>query len=522
MKIQSTFFKQKKKKQPNNKKVSSSSEDFSKNILLTTDENIKNLQNMYGNPSDLIIRKLEVGKNQSSCFIVYFEAMANTDLINGRIIRNIQFHSANELGIQLQQQDLLNELAIKLLSVSDIKKVSTLDDVSLAILSGDSALFVDGVDEALVIESKGFKGRSIEEPQSEGLIRGPREGFVENIRINMSLIRRNIRDPNLRVKSFKIGRRSKKDLAMMYLDGIAHPEIVTEIEKRIKSIDIDDVSETGIIEEFIQESILSPFPQIQPTERPDKASSAITEGRIAIVLDGTPFALIAPAVFANFLQSPEDYYERWISGSMIRTFRYLGAFISVFGPALYISLVSFHQGMIPSKLAFSIAASREGVPFPAIVEAFLMVITMELLQEAGARLPKPIGQTVGIVGGLVIGEAAVSAGIVSPIMVIAVAITAISTFSLPSYSFGVSLRILRFIFMFAAASFGFYGLVLAYIAVNIHLVNLSSFGVPYTVSFAPSFFNDWKDLVLRMPHTVMKKRPSYLAPGDKKRMKGKE
>ncbi|MFE8700144.1 spore germination protein [Cytobacillus sp. FJAT-54145] len=514
MRIKNSFFK---KKNSNHTPAPHETENFSLQLFTSVQENIENIQRMYGNPSDLVIRKLKIA--DISCCIIYIDGLVDSDLINSKIIKNIQFHQ-NTID-STQPNTLLKDLTLKLLSVGEIKKVDTLDDVSLPVLSGDSALFVDGVKDALIISSKGSDGRSVEEPQSESVIRGPREGFVENIRTNTALVRKHFRDPNVRVKSYKLGKRSKKDVAIMYIDGIVHPDIVEEVERRLKDVDLDDIPETGFIEEFIQDSIMSPFPQLQHTERPDRVSAAIVEGRVAIFLDGTPFVLLAPSVFMNFLQSPEDYYERWAIGSLIRGLRYLGAFISVFAPALYIALVSFHQGMIPSKLAFSIASTREGVPFPAIIEAFLMAITMELLREAGARLPKAIGQTVGIVGGLVIGEAAVSAGIVSPIMVIVIAITAIATFALPSYSFGVSLRMLRFAFMIAAASFGFYGIVLAYIAVNIHLVNLRSFGVPYTVPFAPSFYGDWKDLVVRSPHTVMKRRPTYLMPRDTIRKKGK-
>lgn len=267
----------------------------------------------------------------------------------------------------------------------------------------------------------------------------------------------------------------KKDLIVCYVEGIVHPDLVKEVKRRLSSIDIDEAPESGFIEQWIEGSFLSPFPQVLHTERPDKVAAALLGGRIAILLDGTPFVLMAPATMATHFQSPEDYYERWMIGTLLRILRYIGAFIATFLPALYIALVSYHPGMIPSKLAFSIAGTREGVPFPAVVEAFIMETTIELLREAGVRLPKPIGQTIGIVGGLVIGEAAVSAGIVSPIMVIVVALTAISSFALPSYTFAISIRILRFFVMLAAALFGLYGIIVFYIMINIHIVNLKSF-----------------------------------------------
>lgn len=368
------------------------------------------------------------------------------------------------------------------------------------------------------MDTVGGESRAIEEPRSEALIRGSKEGFIENIRTNTMMIRRYIADPNLRFSTYKVGRRSKKDLVVAYMDGIVNPDMVNEVKRRLETIDIDDAPESGYIEQWIEDSFLSPFPQVLNTERPDKASEALLKGKVVILLDRTPFVLIAPATFGSLLQSPEDYYWRWSLGTLVRLLRYLGAFISVFLPALYIALVSYHPGLVPSDLAFSIAASRDEVPFPPAVEALIMTATMELLREAGLRLPTAIGQTIGIVGGLVIGEAAVSAGIVSPIMVIVVALNAIASFALPSYSIAITFRILQFGLMAAAAVFGLYGIILCYIMINIHIVNLMSFGVPYSTPFAPSFMNDWKDLVLRAPIAMMKRRPVYMQTNDKKLM----
>ncbi|MGR6012934.1 spore germination protein [Bacillus paranthracis] len=231
----------------------------------------------------------------------------------------------------------------------------------------------------------------------------------------------------------------------------------------MQKIDIDSVLESGYIEQLIEDNYLSPFPQIQNTERPDRVISALMEGRVAILLDGTPFVLIAPVTFSMLLQSPEDYYERWLPGTLLRLLRFMTAFVSLFAPALYISFISFHPGLIPTKLAISIIGSREGVPFPALIEALIMEIAIEVLREAGLRLPKPIGPAMGIVGGLIIGQAAVGAGIVSPIMVIVVAVTAISSFTIPQYSVGITLRILRFVAMFCAAIFGLYGVILFFL-----------------------------------------------------------
>ncbi len=299
------------------------------------------------------------------------------------------------------------------------------------------------------------------------------------------------------ITQLRVGQRVTKELVIAYVEDIADEKLVQEVRERIERINLDDIQDTGYIEQFIEDNFLSPFPQVQSTERLNRVISAIMEGRVAIMLDGTPFVLTVLTTFNMLLQSPEDYYERWILGTLVRLLRYFAAFISTFGPSLYISFISFHQGLIPTKLALSIADTRVGVPFPSLIEVLIMEVALEILREAGLRLPKPIGQTIGIVGGLVIGEAAVQAGIVSPIMVIVVADTAISSFAIPQYNAGISLRVLRFIAMIFAAVFGLYGGVLFFLMLCSHLVKLKSFGVPYINPAAPYRPQDWKDYLVR-------------------------
>lgn len=498
--------------------------EFPFTIFASVQKNVENIQNIMHSPSDLITRIFTIGNTGHPCAVVCIDGLVDKDLINDKIIKSIQLQAA-ELGrpLPVSGEDLAKDLQNSILTSSEVSKVKTLDEVILAVLSGDTALFVEGTDEVFIIGGKGWASRGVEEPVTEAVVRGPRDGFTENLRTNSAHIRRHIRDPNLRMESFKMGRRSKKDLLLIYMDGIVHPDLVKEVRRRLQSFDLDEVPESGTIEQWIEDSFLSPFPQIQHTERPDKVAAGIVQGRVAVVLDGTPFALVMPLTFSSTLQSPEDHYERWLIGTLLRVLRYIAAFLATFMPALYVALVSFHPGMIPSKLAFSIAGTREGVPFPAVIEAIIMETTLELLREAGVRLPKPIGQTIGIVGGLVIGEAAVSAGIVSPVMVIVVAVTAISSFALPSYSSAIALRLMRFPIMLAASMFGLYGVILCYIMINIHITNLKSFGIPFSTPFAPNFLNDWKDLVLRAPLIMLKKRPQMLQAEDKVRMgKGRQ
>lgn len=512
-----------KRKQSITKNTNRQEDDFSIHLSTDLDENLVNLKKMLDNPLDLVIRQFNVGDSNNRCAIVYIDGLVNEDLIQNQIMKNVQLR-AKSIQLPDEKSKLFEVIYEEIVSATNTEKASTFDELSLALLDGDTIFYLDGVKEVLIADTKFWESRAIEEPVSETLIRGPRNGFVENIQTNMVQVRRQLRDPNLRFKKHYIGRRSKKLLVVTYVDGIINPKIVKEVNRRLKTIDMDDAPESGFIEQWIEDSFLSPFPQTTVTERPDKVSTALMEGKLAILLDGTPFVLILPATLGNTLVSPEDYYERWTIGTLLRGLRYLAAFTAIFLPALYVALVSYHPGMIPSKLAFSIAATREGVPFPPLLEALLMIVTMELLREAGARLPTTIGETIGIVGGLVIGDAAVQAGVVSPIMVIVVALNAIASFAIPEYGVAIAFRILLFIFLFAAAAFGLFGIILAYIMVNVHIVNLKSVGVPYSTPFAPSFLRDWRDLIFRAPIPMITRRPRYMQTEDDKSvdLEGKE
>jgi spore germination protein len=482
---------------------------FSNKITRNLDDNVQNMKQLLGDPGDLVVRELIIGGLEKRAAIIYISGITDEQLINNNILKTIQLNLK-----QIDSKHILDNIHKEVIAITDIQNSNNMDDISFAVLNGNTAFYLDGYETVLLMGTTGGETRSIEPPDSESLIRGPKDGFVENIATNMALIRRDIKDPNLRFKQHEVGKRSKQKLILCYVEGITNPDLVEEVNRRLETIDIDYISDSSYVEQWIEDSFLSPFPQLLDTERPDKVSYYLVQGKIAILVDGTPFALVTPTTIGDALHSMEDYTQRWISATLIRLLRYLSAFFALFLPALYIALVSFHPGMIPSTLAFSMAASREGVPFPAALEALLMGITFEILHEAGIRLPKIIGQTIGIVGGLVIGDAAVSAGIVSPIMVIVTALTAIASFSIPSYSVAIAFRTVRFAFMIAASFLGLYGIILVYIMVNIHIVNLKSLGVPYSTPFAPTFVKDWKNLVLRAPITKLTQRPTYLRPMD--------
>lgn len=299
------------------------------------------------------------------------------------------------------------------------------------------------------------KSRAITEPTSEALLRGPRLGFTEILSDNTAMLRLQGRTEQMEIKKYVVGNVIKRDLAIVYMKNIVNPELLQEVEQRIAKIDLDYIAESGYVEQLIEDDILSPFQQAQNTERPDRVMSALVEGRIALLLDGTPFALIVPVTFSMLLQSPEDYYERWMAGSLLRMLRFVAAFMSLIIPSMYISFISFHPGLIPTELAITIIEARQRVPFPSLIEVLIMEVSIEILREAGVRLPRPIGSAMGIVGGLIIGEAAVQAGIVSPFLVIVVSVTAIASFSIPMYSAGITLRMLRFVGMFLQQYWGY-------------------------------------------------------------------
>ncbi|OIJ21936.1 spore germination protein [Anaerobacillus alkalidiazotrophicus] len=474
---------------------------------------VESINNIVGESDDIIQRDFLIGKRiRATLFFV--DGLCDSDSIEEDIIRPLIYFTDPE---RYDEKEFLPYLQNEVITLSELKIETSLEKAMLPFLSGETMLIIDGLKELILFETRRFNERSIAEPESEVVVRGPRDGFVESLHTNILQIRRRIRDPNLTVQFGTLGRRAKSDIAIVYIKGVANEKFIDEIRYRVSCINNDNVMETGTLEQFIEDNVLSVFPQMSRTERPDKIVGALMNGNVVTFHDGSPFALMAPVMLHMLFRSPEDYYDRWQIGSLIRVLRYFAALIAIFLPAIYIAMVSFHQGMIPTTLAISIAASREGVPFPAFIEAIIMEVTIELLREAGVRLPRAVGQTIGIVGGLVIGDAAVRAGIVSPVMVIVVALTAIASFAIPAYNISIAFRVVRFIMMLSAAVFGLYGLVMVYIFINIHLVGLRSLGAYYTAPFAPYQFGDWLDLLIRAPISVLTKRSTELKPRDQQK-----
>ncbi|MGG1691607.1 spore germination protein [Heyndrickxia ginsengihumi] len=474
-------------------------------------KNIDHIKKITGNSSDIVIHELTLGKKTNiSAVIVYIDGLVDSPVINISLLKNIMDEKEID-DCWTNKHTFLNELQKRTINIGSVNIIYNWDDLFHQLASGDTILLVDHVFGALNISTRGGDKRSIEEPATEVTVRGPRDGFTESLRTNTTLIRRRIKSPNLWVESMKIGTVTQTDIALMYINGIANEEIIDEARKRLKGIRIDSILESGYIEQLIEDRTFTTFPTLYHTERPDVVAANLLEGRFAIVVDGTPFVLTAPALFIEFFQSAEDYYSRFDIATAIRFLRVLVFTISLIGPAVYIAATTFHQEMLPTSLIFTLTVQRELVPFPAFVEAVMMEICFEILREAGLRLPRPIGQTVSIVGALVIGQAAVQAGIVSPAMVIVVSITAIASFATPSFAIAISARLIRFLYMMLAAIFGFYGIIMGLIVMILHLCSLRSFGVNYMSPFAPFRKTNLNDSVIRSPLWKLQKRPQDIS-----------
>jgi spore germination protein len=479
-------------------------------------EDLRLFKEISSDMADVNIRELRIGALQIKAVLLFVDGLTDKDGMDRNILGPLMnavmpFEGMTEAP---EAEELKRIIVQRIVQVSEIEYTTNPVKSLQKVLFGSAVLMVDGMKELFVLGTPKGRTRGGEEPISEALLRGPRIGFNETLSDNTAMLRRHGQTTELAMVSFTVGKRLEKELVLTYIRDVANDDLVEEIKRRILTIDIDDVQESGFVEQLIEDDFLSPFQQIQNTERPDRVIAALLEGRAAILLDGTPFALIMPVTFGMLLQSPEDYYDRWLVGSMLRALRFFAALISLFAPALYISFLSFHPGLIPTKLVISIISSRQGVPFPSLIEALIMEVSIEILREAGLRLPKPIGPAMGIVGGLIIGEAAVNAGIVSPILVIVVAVTAISSFAMPMYSAGITLRLLRFVAMFFAAVFGMYGVILFFLLLSSHLIRLKSFGTPYLGLAVPSQMRDWKDFIIRLPLQMFRRRPALLKPKD--------
>lgn len=468
-------------------------------------------QDQLNNCAD--VRFHECLSGNMSCVFIFIEGLVDQKMLQEQVIAPLLFDLTAESTAELVQ----HILGFNQLPVSAITGSLEVNTALQSLFEGTVVLLIDHEPQMILFPMKSVEKRAIQQAENENVIRGPKQAFVEDLSVNITMIRKIIKHPALKVEKFQFGEYTHTAVTVCYIEGICQEKLVQEVRTRISRIEIDGVLGSSYIEEFIEDNPFSPFPQVQYTERPDTLCAALLEGRVAILVDGTPIPIMVPVTLYMLLQSAEDYYQRFIAATWIRWIRYLFLLISFLLPSVYIAVTTFHPEMLPPNLLVAVAAARENVPFPAIIEAFIMELTFEALREAGLRIPKPIGQTVSIIGALVIGQASVQAGIVSAPMVIVVSITGIASFIIPHFDLGLTFRLLRFPVMFLAATLGLYGVVLSMILIYLHLVTLRSFGTSYLSPTAPIVFRDWKDVLVRVPMWMMKKRPAlYGTEGDRR------
>ena len=479
------------------------------------DTNVAHLEEIFADSNDIHIRELFIMPLKRKAVIVFVESMTDQAIINGHIMQKLSMPPTTVLSNPIPQPTY-EYLKNTLLTAASVTAAYEMDAATKRVLSGDTALFVDGLSTVLIIATRKVDSRAVSDPQVESDITGPRDGFTEELRVNITLVRRRIKNPNLVVKRVTIGQRSETDVGIIYFRGIVNMKLVQEVEQRLKDLNIDDPNVSGM-KGLLTDHPFSPFPTILTTERPDKFTVALLMGKVGIIVDGTPYCLIIPAMFSDFFQANDDYSENWLIGTLTRISRYINAFLGLSFPALYVAIISFHPAFLPTPLALLIGATREGLPFPTFIETLIMVIILEIMQEAGIRLPKNVGSAVSIVGGLVIGDAAVRAGLVSPPIVIVTSFTAIASFTIVHHNMGLPLRLLRFMLMILGASFGMFGVTMGLLAIAVHLATLESFGEPYLATLAPRNFaalRDVKATAIILPPNTMDKRPAYLETED--------
>lgn len=483
-------------------------------------ENIDVYEVLFDRCQDVIKREFIIGgENQIAIYLTYIDNMVIRDLLEQDTLRNLVYRMDD-----MPETNQFEYIKSKGLRTADVTEILTMEDVVQTVLSGDAIIMVDGFNKALKIASRGYPGRSVTTSDTEVSVRGAKDSFSESIAINKVLIRRRIRDTKLKIEMLKVGVRSKTDVALLYIDDIVDDKLVANLKEKINSFVIDGILDSGMLEQLTEKAWYSPFPQYQATERPDKASSAIMEGRIVVIVDNSPYVLILPTTLNSFFQAADDYYSRWGIASFTRTIRYIAAILAVGLPGMYVAITNFQPEIIPTSLALSFAAARQGVPFSILFEVILMEISFELLREAGIRLPGPMGNTIGIVGGLIIGNAAVVANLVSPLIVIVVALTAIASFTIPNEAFASAFRLSRYLVLFLSAWLGLFGFISGFILILTHLSSLESFGIPYLMPYAASGLEgleEEKDSIIREPSFRLRKRPVFANKKQRIRLKKK-
>lgn len=493
--------------QSREKKHSSRGEKDVNTVTADLTQNLETVKQKFLVPKnqDVIIREFNIGRKVKA-FMVYLDGMSDQQTLNLVILPALMSKEACDGSTE---KVTVNYLIENVLPVHGVKKANSFNDIILQVLGGVSALFVDGCEECLLLETRGYEKRGVESPKTENVVRGSQEGFTEDLRTNITLIRRIVKNENLVSEMMLIGTSSHANCAVLYLDGVANKQVVEEVKKRLKRIKTGLILGDGMIEQLIEDNTFMLFPQMISTERPDRTASFLMEGQVVIVSNGSPFALAAPITFFRLIHTSEDMSVRWPTSNFLRLIRLFGLFCASFLPGLYVAITLYHIEMIPTELLLSIARSKEQVPFPTILEVLMMEVAFELIREGGIRVPSVIGQTLGIVGALILGQAAVSAGLVSPMLVIVVSITGLGSFAIPNYSLSLAVRVIRFAFIFAGAMLGFYGLSLMGIILVTLACSMKSFGVPYFAPIAPKT-KESRDVIFRQPLWALNYKPDML------------
>ncbi|UOF90017.1 spore germination protein [Fodinisporobacter ferrooxydans] len=481
-------------------------------IHTSLEENLQQIKTALGNRDDLVVRTVVLLPEtlRKKCALLFLNGMVDLDFLHTNVLEQL-------LKIrQVLEPSILDQCVLDVLSATSVCVESDIHALIHQLTRGYALIFIDGEARYICIESSKYNTRAVSEPSTETVVKGPREGFIEDLDINLSLLRRKIRSHNLQIERLIIGKQTRTSVCISYIRGLVKDEIVSELRRRLKQIEIDGVFEVGYIEQLIEDHRYSVFPTCITTERPDTTAAKLLEGRVAILVDGTPNVMLCPALFVEFFQNSEDYYIKPYYASFARILRYLAFFMSTFSPSLYIAFESFEKELIPTSLINSFSEAREGVPFPLTIEVFLMVIVFEWLREAGVRMPRPIGQAVSIVGALVIGQAAVSAGIIGAPTVIVIAGAGITSFVVPML-FDV-MTLFRILSILVVGFLGLYGEFLLWYGMLIYLSGIRSFGIPYLSPLAPLLWREWGDAFIRLPLNWLRQRPQSLEMVDQVRM----
>lgn len=507
------LFCRRKHKEDNGKKRDADNAEIK--LSKSLDENINIFKQIFANVDTFEVRIAENRHySRVKCCIMFIDGMVDDKIVNDNILR--PFMQSEELS---KTADITGMLQSSIINSNSVKSSSDIDKLTEAVISGDIVLFADGSEAGLVIGAKGWQTRQIGEPEGERVDRGPREGFVESLTMNLVMIRRKIQSPDLKMKFMTLGRMTRTKICVCYIEGITEKKILDEVYRRLERINIDSVLDTGYISEIIADAPYSPMKTVGDTERPDTVAGKLLEGRIAILAEGTPVALTVPYIFLENFQINEDYYKNYFFSSIGRILRILGFIITISFPAIYLAIVAFHRETIPTPLLLSISSARKGVPFPTIIEIALMLFIFELLRETGIRMPSYVGQSLNIVGALVLGTASVEARIVSAPIIIVVSVSAITGLIIPGIK-GATI-IFRIIFLLLAAIMGLYGVVFGFIGLLIHLCEIRSFGIPYMLTLTNFNTREMKDTLFRAPWWEMKRRPKLLTMNRTRQKSGK-